>query len=214
MARRKATAKLKAAAALEKLRPEEAATVLNQLLGKHPELKSEAKELAIQSISAASIEDVAEEVYLEITSVDLEALNGRAGSHSWGYVEPSEAATELLTEAIEDQMEEMKRSLELGLLATAEALCAGIVQGLYRARDTKSDGALGWAVDFPAEEAGFAVEEFFKGCRPALRKAARTNLMQILTERASGWAEALERVADQTARQQGRSPTLRQRNNR
>ena len=122
---------------------EKAAAVLNQLLGKYPELKSEAEELAIQHMSGASIEDVAEEVYVEITSIDLEALNGRAGSHPWGYVEPSEAASELLTEAIENRVEEMKRSLELGLLAPAKALCAGIVQGLYRARDTKSDGAWG-----------------------------------------------------------------------
>jgi hypothetical protein len=101
MPRHKIAAKPKAAAALEKLRPEEAAAVLNQLLGKRPELKSEAERLAIQIVSAASIEDVAEEVYREITSIDLEALNGRAGSHSWGYVEPSEAATELLSEAVE-----------------------------------------------------------------------------------------------------------------
>ena len=153
-------------------------------------------------MSAASIEDVAEEVYLEITSIDLEALNERAGSHSWGYVEPSEAATELLTEAIEDRVEEMKRSLELGLLAPAEALCAGIVQGLYRARDTKSDGALGWAVDFPAEEAGFVVEEFLKGCRACTRKAAQANLMQALTERTPEWAEDLERAAERGASDQ------------
>jgi hypothetical protein len=197
MSRPKITAK----AVIEKLRPEEAAAVLNQLLGKHPELKSEAEELAIQRMSAASIEDVAEEVYVEIASIDLEALNGRAGSHSWGYVEPGEAATELLTEAIEDWVEEMKRSLGLGLLAPAEALCAGIVQRLYRARDTKSDGALGWAVDFPTEEAGFVVEEFLKACPPSSRKAAYANLMQALTERAPEWVEVLERAAERAVRQ-------------
>jgi hypothetical protein len=203
MPRRKIAAKPKAAEALERLRPEEAVAVLNQLLCKHPELKPEAESLATQMMSVSSIEDVAQEVYLEITSIDLESLNGRAGSHSWGYVEPSEAATELLTEAVEDRVEEMKRSLELGLLAPAEALYAGIVQGLYRARDTKSDGALGWAVDFPAEEAGLVVEEFLKGCRPSSRKAAYANLMQVLTERTSGWAEALASVAARVTTQQG-----------
>jgi hypothetical protein len=198
MSRPKITAK----AAIEKLRPEEATAVLNQLLGNHPELKSEAEELAIQIMSAASIEDVAEDVYVEITSIDLEALNGRAGSRSWGYVELSEAATELLTEAIEDWVEEMKRSLELGLFAPAEALCAGIVQGLYRARDTKSDGALGWAVDFPTEEAGFVVEEFFKACHPSSQKAAYANLMQVLTERAPEWVEDLKRAAERAVSQQ------------
>jgi hypothetical protein len=197
MPRRNRTAKQEAAAPLEKLRPAEAAIVLTQLLDKHPELKSEAKELATQMMSAASMEEVAEEVYLEITSVDLEALNGRAGSHSWGYVEPSEAAMELLTEAVEARVEEMKRSLELGLLAPAEALCAGIVEGLYRARDARSDGALGWAPDFPAEEAGFVVEEFLKGCRPASRKAAQANLMKVLTTLTPEWFAALQRVAEQ-----------------
>jgi hypothetical protein len=173
------------------------------LLNNHPELKSEELELATEMMSTASIEDVAQEVYLEITCIDLEALNERAGSHSWGYVEPSEAATELLTEAIEARVEEMKWSLELGLLAPAQALCAGIVQGLYRARDTKSDGALGWAVDFPAEEAGFLVEQFLKGCSPSSRKATGVKLMQVLTKRAPEWIEALQRVANEVAKQQG-----------
>lgn len=202
MPQRKITARSKAAAALEKLRTEEAAAVLNHLLNKHPELKSEAEGFATQMISAASIEDVAEEIRLEITSIDLEALNGRAGSHSWGYVEPSEAAAELLAEAVEDRVEEMKRSLELEFLAPAEALCVGIVQGLYQARTVESDGALGWAVDFPAEEAGFVVKEFLKGCRASSREAAKANLMRALTERTPEWAEDLERAAERGARDQ------------
>lgn len=201
MPRRKIAAK--AAAALEKLRPEEAATVLNHLLNQHPELGSAAEELATEIISAASVEAVAKEIYLEITSIDIEALNGRAGSHSWGYVEPSEAAAELLTEAVEHRVEEMRRSLELGLLAPAVALCAGIVQGLYRTRNVESDGALGWAVDFPTEEAGFVVAEYLKGCCPSLRKAALANLMQALTERAPEWAAGLGRAAEQAARDPG-----------
>jgi hypothetical protein len=200
MSQRNIPAKPKTAATLEKLRPGEGVAVLNQLLNKHPELKLEAEQLATQMISTASIADVAQEVYLELTSIDLEALNGRAGSHSWGYVEPSEAAAELLAEAIEDRLEEMKRSLELGLLAVAEALCTGMVQGLYRARNTNSDGPLGWAVDFPADEAGYIVEEFLKGCIPSSREAAGKNLMQLLTEQAPEWEEALQRVAEQVAK--------------
>lgn len=202
MARRKDPAKPKAAA-LDKLRPEEAVAVLTQLLADHPELGPEAEAIATQMISTPSIDDVAEEVYVELTRIDLEALSGRAGSHSWGYVEPSEAAAELLTEAIEGRVEEMNRSLELGLLAPAESLCAGIVQGLYRARDTNSDGALGWAVDFPAEEASSVVEEFLKGCRPPRQMAAEANLMRILTEQAPEWMEIFQRVAAQVRSQQG-----------
>jgi len=197
MSRRKITPKSKTVVALEQLRPEETAAVLSQLLDKHPELRAEAEELATRVIATVSIEAVAQEVYVELTSIGLDALNERAGSHSWGYVEPSEAAAELLAEAIEDRVQEMKRSVELGLLAPAEALCAGLVLGLFQADNAKSDGALGWAADFPAEEAGFIVGEFLSGCRPALRKTAQAHLMQVLSERTPQWLEDLQRPAEQ-----------------
>jgi len=37
----------------------------------------------------------------EIRALDYEDLNARAGSHKWGYVEPSEAAWEILEETVE-----------------------------------------------------------------------------------------------------------------
>jgi hypothetical protein len=40
---------------------------------------------------------------------DYDGLNGRSGSHSWGYVEASEAAGELLEEAVEPFVNDMKR---------------------------------------------------------------------------------------------------------
>jgi hypothetical protein len=76
--------------------------------------------------------NTAEEVLDAVTSLDLDSLNDRAGSHSWGYVEPTEAAWELLEEAVEDIVADMKRSMDLGLETTAETICVGIVVGLHR----------------------------------------------------------------------------------
>lgn len=181
---------------LDKLSPDEAATVLRYLLDKHPELRPEAQQFATEHVSSFCIEDIARDVHTRITSIDLDALNDRAGSHSWGYVEPSEAATQLLEEAIEDLVEDMKRKAELGLLPAAQAVCAGIVVGLYQARDTQSDGALGWDPDFPGEEAGYVVAEFLRACRPAARKAAQKTLIETLANRAPDWAEDLKHAAD------------------
>ena len=122
-------------------------------------------------------------------------MTGRAGAHSWGYVEPGEAAGELLEESVDDLVEDMKRKAELGLVSDAEVVCAGIVEGLHQARDVHSDGALGWAPDFPGEHADFVVAEFFRACRPAARKAAQKSLIDILAKRVPGWAEDLKRVA-------------------
>lgn len=201
MQRRKLPAKSDASRLLEWLNPEEAVAVLRQMLDKHPELRSEAEQLATKTVSSSSIEDIAEDVRYRVTSVDLDNLNGRAGAHSWGYVGPDQAAQDLLEEALEGLVEDMKRRAELGLVSAAQMLCAGIVQGLYQARDTKSDGALRWAPDFPGEEADYVVGEFLGACAPAARKAAQKSLMEALAKRAPKWAEDLKRAAQGAGRE-------------
>ncbi len=181
---------------LDRLASDEANAVLQGLLKKHPGLQAEAEDLARNIVSAASIEEIAEDVHSRITSIDLDDLNGRAGAHSWGYVEPSQAAIDLLEEAVEDLLEDMKRRVELGLVPAAEVVCAGIVEGLYQARNTQSDGALGWAPDFPGEEADHVVAEFLRACRPAARKASQKSLMDTLAKRVPERAEVLKRAAD------------------
>ena len=201
MTRRRASAKSAPPGLLERLSPQEAVTVLKQLLDAHPDLRAEAAQFASECVSSSSIEDIAQEVHGRITGIDLDDLNGRAGSHSWGYVEPGEAAVDLMAESIRDLEDDMKRKAELGLVLAARAVCAGIVQGLYQARDTDSDGALGWAPDFPGEHADYMVGEFIRACPPAVRKEARKSLNTILVSCAPKWAEGLERAADLAARE-------------
>lgn len=50
-------------------------------------------------------------------AMDYDDLNARAGRHEWGYVEPTEAAWEILEETVEPFREDMKRHLDLGLEA-------------------------------------------------------------------------------------------------
>ena len=170
--------------------------MLRQLLEKHPELRPEAGQFATEYVSSSSIDEIAQDVYHRITDIDLEELTGRAGKHPWGYVEPGEAAIELMDESLQDLADDMKRKAELGLGLAAQAVCTGIVQGLYQARDTKSDGALGWAPDFPAEHAGYIVEEFLRACSPAAREEARKNLEAILAKCAPEWTKGLMRVCN------------------
>jgi len=201
MTRRKTSAKSDAACLMERLSPEEAVAVLHQLLDKHQELRSEAEQFATKLVSSSSIEDIAQDVHDRITSIDLDDLNGRAGAHSWGYVGPDQAAQDLLEEAVEDLVEDMKRKLELGLVSAAEVVCAGVVEGLYQARTVRSDGALGWAPDFPGEEADYVVGEFLRACPPATRKVAQKSLMETLAKQAPEWAEDLRHTADRSSKQ-------------
>jgi hypothetical protein len=99
----------------------------------------------------------------EVRALDYDVLNARAGSHEWGYVEPSEAAWEILEETAEPFFDDLKRRLELGLEAEALEICKGLVLGCYRLSEHEGGDVLGWASDFPAEAAGNALEIWHTG---------------------------------------------------
>jgi hypothetical protein len=156
---------------LARLKPEEGAGLLRTLLERHPELAVEVEEIAKATVADVEAEAVAEDVEQAVLDLDLSELNSRAGRQEWGYVEPTEAAWEILAEAIEPFLDDMKRHINLGFEAAALATCAGIVLGLYRCRGKNSDQLLGWAEDFPADTAGEAVAVLASESRAKHRRA-------------------------------------------
>lgn len=190
----------RASPTLGHMSPNEQAGVLRALLARHPELRAEAEQIAIDTMAASSVEAVAQEVHDAVASVDNEALRGRAGKHSWGYVEPGEAAWELLGEAVRDTLVDMKRRAKLGLHEAAETICCGIVLGLYRAQSPNTDGPLGYAPDFLTEEADHAVAELIRARSPGDRASTRDRLVEALGELVPDWDAMLARTADQAVR--------------
>lgn len=176
---------------LERLSGVEAASILNRLLDRHPELRSEAETLAAEALSDISLWAVAEEVEWAVLQFDYDDLNGRAGRHSWGYVEPAEAAWELLEEAVQPFIDDMRRLLELGLEEQARELCQGILLGLYRVRDNSDNDILNWAPDFPPEEAGDALDVWANFGRTG-RKAGRRLPPEFVAEHIPEWKWALQ----------------------
>jgi len=190
----------RASPTLDRMSPNEQAGVLRALLASHPELRAEAEQIAVDTMAVSSVEAVAQEAHDAVASVDNEALRGRAGKHSWGYVEPGEAAWELLGEAVRDTLDDMKRRAKLGLHEAAETICCGFVLGLYRAQSPNTDGPLGYAPDFLTEEAGNAVTELIRARSPGDRASTRDRLVEALGELVPDWDAMLARVADQAVR--------------
>jgi len=154
----------KVASVLDRLKPEEAATVLQRLLAAHPALRAEAGQIANALLGEVSFEDVAWEIETAARALDLDALNSRAGSHRWGYEDPTEAAWELLEEIVEPFLEDMKRQAELRSAAKALEICKGVVLGLYRVRhEPNGSTVLGWATDFAVQTAMSALEMWSTG---------------------------------------------------
>jgi hypothetical protein len=182
---------------LDRLKGDEAGAVLRLLLKGHPELAKEIESLAKSVIGDVSIEDVAEEVEGALRSLNVDDLNERAGPKAYGYVEPSEAAWELLEEEVAPFLDDITRRVESGQYDAALTTCVGVVLGLYRLRKGDRGPFLEWAADSPDEMAGEAVVALRKGLGKT--KTAQgylkdsTTLPAIFRETAPEWADMLER---------------------
>lgn len=175
---------------LENLDGAEAASVLKALLDRHPELRNEAETIARRMLIEVSMFSVANEVADAMLQFDYDDLNARAGRHSWGYVEPSEAAGELLEEALEPFTSEMTRYLKMGLEEQAQEMCLGILLGLYGVSDSEND-ILGWAPDFAGEGAGNALDLWIKAAGRTPDRLSR----EFVKEHLPGWDWVLEERA-------------------
>ncbi len=186
--------KKRKASVLDKLQPAETQEVLRTLLKAHPELRKIAEEIARSLISDVSFHEIAEEVESELESHDLDELNSRAGKTRLGYVDPGDAAHEILHEAIDPIIEEMQRHLELGLGKEALETCKGLVLGLYDVRNKKNDGCLGWAPDFAWQTAQEVLEKWSKGIRGKGTVGRRASLRSFLLDLAPEWDSMFDRV--------------------
>jgi hypothetical protein len=181
---------------LSYLAPHERAEVLDQILSSHPHLRDEANSIASDLLNDTSVEAVSKEVTDLVLGIGLEVLGNRAGKKPWGYVEPGEAAWELLEESIEGIQNDMKRRMKAGMERSAEKLCQGIVVGLHNAMKTSCDGALGWAPDFPAETAAQSVSNLLELYPRNRRRTAAKRIIAGVEQQAEKWLDMLHRAVD------------------
>ncbi len=148
---------------LDSLDSAEKGGVLDQLLHGSPDLRAKAELIARQYLAAADNHAVADDVESELLSLSMEDLSGRAGRQRHGHVEPTDAAWQLLEEALQNHDDELARLLDLGMIQPAVAQALGVIGGLYRCRDCEDgDQLLSWAPDFPIEHADQVVGHLTK----------------------------------------------------
>jgi hypothetical protein len=181
---------------LSYLDPHELAKVLHQILIRHRDLRDEANSIATDLLNDISVEAVSKEVTDMILGVGLEVLGNRAGKRPWGYVEPGEAAWEVLEESIEGIEKEMEKRMQAGLERSAEKLCQGIVIGLHNAMAANCDGALAWAPDFPVEAASRTVSNLLDLYPSNRKRIAAKRIIAGVDKRAEEWVDMLHQTVE------------------
>ena len=143
----------KASSVVESLIPIERSEVLGALLSAHSELQGEAERMASALLSTVSVEQIASEVESALVGIPVEALAARAGRvRGRGYVHETDAAWELLEEAMGPFRADLERRAALGVNEAATRVAVGIIAGLHRVRRPEMGTVLAYAGDeAPAE---------------------------------------------------------------
>ena len=140
--------------ALDALSAAEKAAVLDELLGARPDLRQPAETYAAQLLAGADRSAVAGDVEDALQGLGIEELNTRAGYRpARGYVHPAGAADEILDEALQPFLDDLRRRASFGMRSAAVELAAGIMLGLYNCRHGNSETLLEYSPDYAAERA-------------------------------------------------------------
>jgi hypothetical protein len=179
---------------LDSLAAAESAVLLGELVRRRPALRREAEAIARELLAPPAIADTADAVCASVCQLDWDDMNRVAGKHAWGFVEPTEAAWQLLESSVTVFMDDMKRRMDIGLPAAAEAVCLGIVRGLHEAEELGNE-ILDHAPDFPVEHAGYVLEEFLRMAPRGSRAAATRRLMAGIEKEVPGWSKLLRPIS-------------------
>jgi hypothetical protein len=141
----------------------EKALILTRLLDGDPTLRKRAEDIARRILGSVDITTVSDLIVEAILELDTEDLANRAGPRRHGYVEPTDAAWQLLEETIEPWIDDLRRRARLGLHQAAADLATALTQALETAAE-RADGIddcllRQWAPDFPVETASWVERE-------------------------------------------------------
>jgi hypothetical protein len=141
----------------------ERASILAALVDDDPRLRERAEAIAKHNLTTVDVTTVSDLVAETILDLDTEDLANRAGARRDGYVEPTDAAWQLLEEAIEPWIEDLRRRGRLGFNQAATDLATAMTRALETLdeRADRIDDCLlrQWATDFPFEAMSWVERE-------------------------------------------------------
>jgi hypothetical protein len=176
---------------IKNLTPEQALAVLMRLSGKESGIRDAVLAEAQNVLSEVDPDDVAEDVYFVLDSIDVHDCWDKAGSSRDGYTSPEEAAVELIEEELQPYFDQLGRYRELGMTKQEHAYCKGVILGIYRYEQESKSEFRDWSIDIPVDCAGSLLDEWRERCQNSRSKAAMDDFIR---ERCPKWAKYLIRT--------------------
>jgi hypothetical protein len=133
------------------------------MLATEPALVKKAYDIAMEIVGEANVDDIANDVYNELDSLDIDDLYNSSGRTRDGYVDPMDRAWEMFEEALSPFIDEMTLNQKRSLPSEAKVHCIGIIKGLQRYEKESISDLSEWLPDAPNESIITVVEEWKKG---------------------------------------------------
>lgn len=174
---------------IDQLSPADALAVLKILARTDAETAAQIAEVAAAYLRGVDLEEVAFVLYDELTLLKVEEVWDRAGAKRHGYVDPTDAAYEMIGRVLDPYLQDLKKYQRLGMNAEANQICMGLLLGFYRF-DHESDSEFkDWAPDamnvFPD-----TVVETWKSGKPS--RADAKAVKKFIEEQLRGWGPRLD----------------------
>jgi len=132
------------------------------MLANEPALVKKAYDIAMELVGDANEDEISDDVYSELNSLDIDELYSSSGRTRHGYVDPTDRAWEMFGEALYPFITEMTLNQQRSLPSVAKMHCIGIIKGLLRYKESNSSEVSDWVPDAPDESIITVVEEWKK----------------------------------------------------
>jgi hypothetical protein len=173
---------------IDHLSPTDALSMLRTLASSDEKLAKRIAEIATAHLSEVDLEEIAFELYDELNSLEVEEVWDRAGPTRHGYIDPTEAAYEMVEEVIEPYLEKLKKYQELGMNTEANRMCMGLLLGLYQFDHESTSEFKDWAPDAPSSFAWTVVDAWKARSRSQADVKA---VKAFIEDKLGGWGEGL-----------------------
>ncbi len=174
---------------INQLSPAEALAVLKELAREDAEIAARAAEVARAHLRDVYLEEIAFILYDELTLLKPEEVWDRAGSTRHGYVDPTDAAYEMIEDVLDPYLEDLQKYQELGMSDEANQICMGLLLGFFRF-DHESDAEFkDWSPDAMSVFPDTVVEAWRDG------DPSRADVKMVQTfidEQLRGWGPRLD----------------------
>jgi hypothetical protein len=169
---------------IDQLSHGQALAILKALAASDEQLANRIAEMGTAYLGQVDLEEVAAVLYDELDALEVEEVWDRAGKTRHGYVEPSEAAYQMVEEVIDPYPEQLEKYQKLGKSAEANTLCKGLLLGLYQFDQESKSEFKNWAVDAPGEFASTVIEAWKAG-KPGRKDVAA--FKKFIAEELGSW---------------------------